>query len=200
MTPPSQVLIEIATQSQAMNYNTPAQVPKITLNGTPIPSPGYTPNSPTGYQIVVINSSQDYTNPASILINEYLMLFPQENTTWWSSTYQYMYAGMLFQQLNGGNIEQQLILLASYGLDNNMPPSNDAYQMLLGLGAGATLQNWETHCDAGSMGGPMNWVNQPANYLFVGMSNYGYGEGYEKQETGESSIVSTLSVTLQNPV
>ena len=198
MAPPTQVVLEITTQSQAMNYNTPAQPPQITMNGTPIPSPANPPNSPTGYQIVIINSAEDYTNPASILTNEYIQLFPQDGTTWWASTYQYMYAQLLFAQLSAGNVEQQLVIIASYGLDNNMPPTNDGYQMFLGIGAGATLQNWETHCDAGSMGGPTNWVNQPANYILVGLSSNGYGQGYEKQEAGTSSIQSTLSVTLDN--
>jgi hypothetical protein len=199
MAGPSQVVLEITTQSEAMNYNTAPQVPKITMNGNPIPSPQYTPNSPTGYQIVVINSAGDYTDPANILVNEYLQVLAQEGTTWWSSTYQYVYAGMLFQQLCGGDIEQQLVIIVSYGLDNNMPPTNDAYQLLLNLGAGATLQNWETHCDAGSMGGPTNWVNYPANYIFVGLSGNSYGQGYEKHEVASgNSIQSTLSVTLDN--
>lgn len=200
MAPPAQVVLEVTTQSQAMNYNTPAQPPKITMNGAPIPSPPNPPVSPTGYQLVIINSSQDYTNPASILTNEYIELFPQEGTTWWSSTYQYLYSQMLFAQLSAGNTEQQLVIIASYGLDNNMPPTNDGYQMLLGLGADGMLQNWELNCDAGSMGGPANWVNYPANYILVGLSGNGYGEGYEKHETGDNSVQSTLSVTLQNPV
>jgi hypothetical protein len=200
----SDVVIQIATQSQIMYYNSmPApQPPVITINNTPIPSPG-TPGSATGYQLVLLNSAADYTNPANILANTYIGLFPEGGTNNWMGTYQYLYSSMIFQLLSAGNVDLQLMILASYGLDNNMPPTNDGYGALLDFGAGPRLQYWETHCDAGSqVGNPNSWVSIPANYLFVGFQSNGYGQGWEVYDVAgqNPSISSKLSVTLQNPV
>jgi hypothetical protein len=123
LAPPTQIELVVKTQSQVMQFNPlpKPQVPTITMNGTPIPSPKNPPYYPTGYQLVVINAASDYTNPASILSNQYIQLYPQQGTNWWGTTYQYLYANLLAQTLRYGNPNQQLFILASFGLDNNMP-------------------------------------------------------------------------------
>jgi hypothetical protein len=201
MASPSEILLEISTTSQVMQFNAlPAPVPpKITMNGTPFPSPGQL-HQPSGYQLIVIDATRDYTDPASILANQFINFFASSGTNSWASTYQYTYGAIKRAILNSGNIDQQLIILASYGMDNNMAPTNEAYEMLLGAGAGPTLQYWETHCNPGSQtGNPTSWVSTPANYIFVGFSARTYGQGYEVHEIG-SPVTSNLSVTLYNPV
>ena len=205
MAVPPQVQLQIVTTSQVMSYNNlpAAAPPKITMNGVPFPAPTAPPYMPTGYQVVVIDAALDYTHPASILANQYIQLYPQGQSNNWGSTYQYMYSGMLWTVLNSGNIDQQLLILASYGLDNNMPSTNDAYAMMLGAGAGSQLQYWETHCDGGSqVGNPTSWVAYPANYILVGFSARSYGQGYEIYQSAgqQNSVTTTLSVTLANNV
>lgn len=199
MAPPEQVQLKIVTQSQEMSLNTPPQPPVITMNGAPIPTPAQPPGTPTGYQIVILNAAKDYTDPSSILANTYISLYGENGGNLWGSTYQYLYSGLLFTQLSAGNVEQQLVIIASFGLDANMPPSNDGYQMFLRLGAGPQLQGWETGADAGSQGGS-GWVSYPANYILVGFSANGYNNGYEiYQVASGNEVTTTLAVTLINP-
>jgi len=202
MAAPAQVNLQIVTTSQVMTYNNlpHAAPPKITMNGVAFPAPPSPPYMPTGYQLVIINAAMDYTNPASILANQYIVCSPSQNNSWWNS-YQYMYSSMVWNVLNAGNIDQQLLIIASFGLDNNMAPTNDGYEMMLGVGAGSQLQNWQTHCDPGSqVGNPTSWVSFPANYILVGFSAQSYGQGYEiYQSGGMNAVTTTLSVTLSNP-
>jgi hypothetical protein len=202
MPTPTQVQLHIATTSQVMYYNNlpKAAPPQITMNGVALPTPT-PPYMPTGFQMVIIDPTKDITNPASILLNEYLSVFASPNSNDWGSTYHYMYAAMVRGHLNSGNIEQQLVILASYGLDNNMPPTNDGYALMMDIGAGSQLQYWETHCDAGSqVGNPTSWVSFPANYILVGYIAYGYGQGSEIYQSGAGPLTTTLDVTLYNVV
>jgi hypothetical protein len=202
MAAPAQVNLQIVTTSQVMSYNNlpAAAPPKITMNGVAFPSPASPPYMPTGYQLVIINAAMDYTNPASILANQYIACSPSQNNSWWNN-YQYMYSTMVWNVLNAGNIDQQMLIIASFGLDNNMPPTNDGYEMMLGVGAGSQLQNWQTHCDPGSqVDNPTSWVSFPANYILVGFSAQSYGQGYEiYQNNFQNPVSTTLSVTLSNP-
>lgn len=198
MTAPTKVELSITTTSRRIPRGNlpPGTPPQITMNGNPFPQPaGGVPTS--GFQIVVIDAAKDMTNPASILANRYVVLAADQNSGW-MSYYPYMYDWMARYILNAGDPDRQRVFVVSFNLDANVPPTPLAYEMLLGLGAGPTLQYWETHVDIGSQGG--GWVNQPANYILVGYSAYGYGEGYEKYDNpGTDPVQSNLTVTLSNP-
>jgi hypothetical protein len=87
---------------------------------------------------------------------------------------------MVRQILTSGDTGKQLVFVASYGMDNNMPPSNEAFEVLLDYGAGPELQYWATHCDTGGqVGNPTSWVSFPTNYIFVGAEALSYGQGWE---------------------
>jgi hypothetical protein len=202
MSAPSQVQLQIATTSQVMYFNNlpKPNPPRITMNGVAIPSPAVPPQNPAGWQVVIIDQTKDITNPASIITNQYISLFASNNNSWWN-TYQYLYSSMLWNQLNSGNIQQQLIFLASFGLDNNMPPTNDAYNMMMDIGAGSQLQSWQTHCDIGSqVGNPTSWISFPANYILVGYVANSYAQGSEIYQTGAGPLTTTLNATLYNNV
>jgi hypothetical protein len=192
-----QVTVEISTSSQSMSWpNIPrATFPKITLNGQPLPQPQQQPAIPSGFQVVVFNAAMDPTDPASVLSNQYLALYAPDGL--WGSTYQYLYAGVVRQILTSGNIEQQTVLVVSYGLDVNMPPTSDALSLFLNLGAGPQLQHWETSVDVGSEGG---YVGNPGNYVLVGESQVGYGQGTEQYDNpGTSPVNTTVTATIGNP-
>lgn len=110
MSIPSQVQLQIATTSQVMYFNNlpKPNPPKITMNGVPIPSPSTPPFNPTGWQVVIIDPTKDITNPASIITNQYISLYPANNSNSWWNTYQYMYSSILWNQLSSANIQQQL--------------------------------------------------------------------------------------------
>ena len=196
MAGPTQVTVEIVTTSQVIDkWNDPAQPPKITMNGNPFPEPA-PPATATGWQLVVLDSSMDMTDPASIRYNEFLDVFADDNGNW-VDTYQYTYSNIVRQVLLSGDPESQLVFLASYGLDANAPPTTDALGYMLGAGAGQQLQTWERSVDVGSESG---WTSYPACYIMIGGSSYSYGEGHEVYENpGTSPVTAQLSVTLNNP-
>ncbi|MBS1701741.1 MAG: hypothetical protein JST12_08770 [Armatimonadetes bacterium] len=174
--------ISISTSSQVINYATPlppATLPTITIDGTPLAAPN-NPYSPTGYQVVIFNSTKPVTDPTALLANVAFGVGNDPGTNSWWNTYQYVYSNMLSLILNTGNIDEQFLLIVSFGLDNNMPPTNDMLSTMLNLGANGQLQKWETTCDPGSQVGNANsWVSYPASYILVGSSGWGYGEGEE---------------------
>lgn len=201
-----QISIAMSTSSQIMTWNsTPpwlpaAQPPTIKVNGLAI-QPSNPPSSPTGFQIVIFDITQTIPTPASILINQWLSVYPsQENNNWWN-TYDSIYSGIVNNLLVYGNPENQLVVLASYGLDANMAPDNDALEFLMNYGAGQQLQTWMKTCDPGSqVDNPTSWVSYPANYLFVGSGGIAYGHGseiYQAAQGSNTSVTSTLNVTMQ---
>jgi hypothetical protein len=193
---PSEVTITVTTGSQVIpkGMGTPPTLPKIALNGAPLPSlpnPGYT----SGFQVVVLDVTQDITQPAAILSNQYRALFADDGNSWWD-TYVAMYDAIKRQILSSGNPEAQLVILASYGMDANAAPTPDIMDTLQSLGAGQPLQHWETSVDIGSGGG--SFISWPANYLFIGRSQIGYGQATElfdfpgNQNPVQSSITATV--------
>jgi hypothetical protein len=199
MAVPAQAAIEITATSQEMpNWQDlpAAQPPTITMNGEPfatLPDPSV----PNGWQVVVINATADLTDPANILYNDFLLL--QADSGEWGSTYTWMYDQMLKEVLDAGNPNEQLLLLASFGLDGNMPPPNDALEFLLERGAGQELQKWETTSDSGSESN--EFIGYPAAYALVGGSGFQYGEGTEGLDMENSGTASTtVNITLDNNV
>ena len=174
--------LTISTQSQEEDWSggnppLPAAIPPvITLAGTLI-KPEQAPASPAGFQLVILeNNGEAITDPGAILFNQYYSIPPQGE---WMDTYGHMYdqiAGDLEAFVGSG----ALFILASFGLDNNMPPTNDAYTQLSTAGAGDRLTFWENHSDPGSMvGNATAWVSYPADYILVSMFDSGPGSGIE---------------------
>ena len=202
MAGPTEVTIEITTLAEVMEFsNLPApQPPKITLDGNALPTPSSPPGLPSGFQVVVFDPAQDITQPAAIVSNEYQIMIQVDNQ--WGSWYQYMYENIIRQILTSGNVQQQLVVIASFGLDANAPPTNTGCERFLDLGADSQLQSWINGVDAGSQGGDY-LCGFPANYILVGNPSLSYGDGsevYEAAVSGQSSVTTTLSVTVGNSV
>jgi hypothetical protein len=197
------VEVAITTTSQVMEFrNLPAaQPPQITMDGKPVAQIPQKPSGPTGWQVLILDPTKDITSPAAILANRYILLFPASGSNFWMSTYGSMYSGMIRQSLISGNYEQQILIVASFGLDANTSPTNDGMHLLLDYGAGPQLQYWETHVDVGSQVANGNsWTSFPANYIFVGSSSLSYGQGAEvfERASGGPSVKTTLNTTLTN--
>ncbi|HEX8122204.1 MAG TPA: hypothetical protein VF549_13165 [Solirubrobacteraceae bacterium] len=191
---PTEVALQITTQSQVIQ--TPSQTmnpPKITLNGTAIAQPKGSFCS--GFQVVVIDPTLDITSPASIRSNNFLFLYNDNGN--WMTYYSGMYNAMKRQILTSGNTSQQIVLIASFGMDVNAAPTPEALELLLDLGAGPQLQQWLTTVDIGSQSG--DWVGFPGNYVLVGQPQYGFGEGTEAfQRASNSPVSTTVDATLTN--
>jgi hypothetical protein len=198
MARPDQVTVAISTSSQVSPQNPlPNPVfPLIELNGATIPPPSFQPNSsPSGIQVVVMNAGGDLSDPANIISNKYNLVWPDVNIGWFD-TYRYMFDNVANQVMGAGDPQQQLVFVASYGMDLGMFPTPDAVELLLGLGAGPQLQQW-INSDSPSEGG--DWVSYPVDYVMVGSSGLGYAQATEEFDYADGNAVKTsISVTLQN--
>jgi|SRR5271165_1869351 len=188
-----QISIAISTSSTQMNWPNlpPLQYPTMTVGGLAIP-PYSDTGFPNGFWLVVFDVTKDIPTPASFLVNECFGI-PQDGSGSWALLYDSMYASIVTTLLSAGNPANQLVILASYGLDMDMAPDNDAYALLLSYGAGPQLQEWVSGCDPGSMSA---WVGIPANYLFVGFGGAGYGGGSEIYQQSFPSVSSSLNLAL----
>jgi hypothetical protein len=200
--PIEKVEISVTTQSQPMQWgNLPKpNPPKITMNGIEVAKEQAYVS--TGWKLLVIDATKDITTPASYLFNGYVGL-STDGTHSWSGLYGYMYNSIFRALYVYGNINQQLVILSSYGMDNNMPPTREMMPVLLELGAGTRFQWWETHCNPGSIAGGANaYISFPVNYVLIGYSSYSYGQGWEKFDAAQGSmpVTSTLSATVSNIV
>jgi hypothetical protein len=201
--PMETVEVVVTTSSQVMQYHAlpKPQPPRITMNGQPVGQISQPPYMPTGWQMLLLDPTKDIKTPAAVLANIYIQLSPASGSNYWVSTYGYMYNRMVKTRLVSGNYEQQIMILASFGLDLNAPPNSDALNLMLDYGAGPQVQYWETHCNAGSqVANDNSWTSFPANYIFVGTSSMGYAQGAEVFQTAQSgtSVQSTLKTTLSN--
>jgi len=200
MAPPAQVTIDISTASAPMPdwQNLPKpQPPTITLNGAPLAAATNNPWSPNGCQVVVFAGYEDITQPESIISNMYRCV--SDTQQGWGQTYQWMWDGVATQIMSSGNVEQQIVIIATFGLDVLMTPTAATFELCLARGAGSSLQTWGLlpAPSEGSM-----YVEYPASYILLGNSGYDYGEGYEAfayaTEDGET-ITASLEQTISNP-
>lgn len=199
MAPPAEVTFDIVSTSQVIqNGESAPNPPKITVNGQPFPTPPPISAFATGFQVVTMKAYGDFSDPSNIVTNQYIPLVPDANGAWWD-TWQNWYDYLVLTALTFGNPDQLMLILASYGLDNNMAPTAELLHFAFDYGAGPLIQAWEQSADYGSGGG--SWTSQPANYILLGFSSQGYGQGneaYQSQYPGP--VTTTLSVTLTNNV
>ncbi|HKV40840.1 MAG TPA: hypothetical protein VJX67_16630 [Blastocatellia bacterium] len=204
MTDKVQATLTISTQSQTIKWSPKdphlpkPQPPRIAIDGKVI-VPAQGPASPTGFQMVIMDATQNPSNPSAILLNRYITVFSaSEDSNNWSSTYDGVYYRIRENVLTTGDINEQILILASFGLDRGMAPDPDALEMFLAYGAGAQLQLWETTADIGSqVGDPTSWTTFPTNYILVGGSSLGYKQGTEVYATSNQAPVnSTVTVPL----
>jgi hypothetical protein len=201
MAPPTQVDVSISTRSiQIDNWQQlpPADPPQITLNGNALPAPANSPPyQPIGTQVVVFDSSQDLTNPASIISNRYQIVANMQGG--WAESFRWMWDSVATQIMSSGDVEQQVVILATFGLDIEMVPTAPTFRLCLDRGAGPQLQEWGLFPPV-SEGG--YYIQFPTNYVLIGNSGYGYGEGYEifQYDTQDSNpLTTTLTATIDNP-
>jgi hypothetical protein len=192
----SQVTVEITTTAQSQQaWQNSGNPPKITMNGNPFPQPaGGNPGFSSGIQVVVIDPTLDITSPSSIRSNAYQWLPNVEGS--WMSYYEGMWDRVASQIYTSGNTSQQIVFVATFGMDVNAAPTSEALELLLELGSGPQLQKWWTSVDVGSQGGW--WVGSPGNYILIGQPAYGYGEGTEAYQASGDPVTTSVTATLTN--
>jgi hypothetical protein len=99
--------------------------------------------------------------------------------------------------LASGSPDDQLLFLATYNIDQNIPPTSFFLELLMSKGAGPMLQQWALTQDAGS---ESSWCAFPTAYALIGGGSYQYSLGHEAYaDPGTSTATANLSVTLGNP-
>jgi hypothetical protein len=201
--PIQKVEVSITTTSVGRPWEggPPIATPKITLNGNPLPAPKSPAYTPTGMHLVVLDAHKDMTNPESILRNEYVLITQSKHD--WRSTYAADWTKVVRDILLSGDVNAQIVFLATYGIDANMFPTNEAVQILFELGGGAKLQHWGNNSIPGKQSDdPGTYVEKPANYVLIGYSSYKYGQGYEAYDGpgGQGPVTTSLTATLSNIV
>ncbi|MFD1674179.1 MAC/perforin domain-containing protein [Alicyclobacillus fodiniaquatilis] len=156
------------------------------------------PNEPAatacGYQVIVLDSAK-LSDTSAVLFNRYYTL-PKVQS--WGQVYPNMYNEMLTDLKNNNLVKNgNVLVLASFGMDNDMPPTNAMFGFLESAGAGETVADWINNCDPGSqVGNNYSWVSFPVVYVLVGMFNSGPGTGVEffGNAHGDSQINANLEV------
>jgi hypothetical protein len=198
MAPPTQVDVSVTTSSVPMSDAPPppsAQLPQITLNGTPIPP--VTSYLPNGIQVVVFESFGDLTNPASIISNKANVVWPDPSNRGWYTTYRYAWDNVANQLMSSGNPEEQIVIVATFGLDIGMFPTPAILEQLLARGAGPQLQTWTSTPEPSESG---QYIQFPANYVLIGNSQYGYAQGFDGFDAAGDGqpVKTTVTATLDN--
>ena len=197
--PIQKVEVSITTTSAFRTYTQgpPISPPKITMNGNPLPPPKSPAMMATGMQLVVLDAHKDMTKPESIIRNEYIHFRADRGQ--WSGTYVWDWSQMVRHVLLSGDVNAQIVFLATYGIDANMTPTNEVIQTLFELGAGTKLQYWGCSSIPGKQPEtPGGWVDNPANYVLIGYSSYRYDQGYEAYDNpgAKAPATTTLTATL----
>jgi hypothetical protein len=168
----------VQTSSQEMDQGWSGQpvVPMIMIGGNVMPAPAA--SSPCGYRLMILGGT-DITEPSDVLLDQCFTL-PMSPPIW-SSTYQNLYTSMINAiTSNGLSSTGNILVLASFGLDNDMPPTPAFVNLLQSAGAGNQLQSWLSCSDAGSMpGSAAPWISYPTDYILTGVFGSGPNSGVE---------------------
>ena len=178
--------VETATRNTPLPLP-PAEPPVITIGR--LIRPAEQPATPAGFQVVVLDGTN--VSSAGVLLNRYFCVPPQPG---WYNKYELMYEEML-AALQAPGLAQpgNVLVLASFGLDKGMPPTNEVYALLLSAGGGSLLRQWVATADPGSqIGNPSIWIGSPVNYCLVGLFGSGPDAGVEAYNSAQWMVPATL--------
>ncbi|AWI25238.1 MAC/perforin domain-containing protein [Flavobacterium pallidum] len=184
--------ITIENESRTSAWPPPAaRTPIITLNGDQI-KPKTGAISPVGYQATIL--SNDGKTP-HILYDKYFCLNPSERI--WNENWKLLYKQMITElQMSEFYAKDNILLLTSFGMGNNLCPTREGYEFLKLNGAGKQVEFWEAHCSPGSVGGGINiWVTFPLNYMLASNLRNGPNTGVEMLQFSQDNFSAITSQT-----
>lgn len=158
-------------------------LPSVILDGEAL-----VPQNPSldhGFQMIVLKRND--ISAKGVVLNKYYGF--QDTRS--SSGFQAMYQSMLDDIVKGGyRSNQYVLILASYGMDQNAPPTANIVPTLFSAGAGKRLEYWLTNSDPGS-----TFTNNAA-YILVGIFEAGRRTGVETFTSTWASPVTAASHVL----
>jgi hypothetical protein len=142
----------------------PYNVPTITIGR--LIQPDKAPANGMGYQVVVLKG--DITKPESTIFNRYYSI---DANTWFNS-FRNLYQEMA-TDLKQYNEEGNILILSSFNLNWDAPPTPDFLSLIRSAGAGEKITQWVSNSDPGSA------VGNPINVMLVGIFGQGTDTGVE---------------------
>jgi hypothetical protein len=172
----------------------------VTINGGP-DLRGQMVISPSLLHLIIFDSTQPLTSPSAIVYNRCIWN-PDNN---WEAELWYSHNDELWDYTHNlilaqAGLDDVTFLMATSGFDAGMVPTGSFATFLFSCGAGPQLQQWIKHVPGGSGASPpQQWITTPANYIFMGASGTGFGQGFgEKFEiapAGQQTLTSTLTIS-----
>jgi hypothetical protein len=139
--------------------------PPIVIVGSQL-RPATPPKSPVGLQAIVLNGD-DVTGPDAVVFDRFYTLPVQQE---WVGTYRSMWDSFAQEVSGSYDAAGNILIVTTFGLDRNMPPTDDALALLETAGAGPVVNNWIRTCSPGSsLGQPGVWIGFPHNYAMLGV-------------------------------
>jgi len=136
-------------------------LPAVRVGNSPLKGEG-TVASPAGVQVVVLSGR----NPSTVQLNRYYSLPAQRH---WYLTYMDMW-NTIAGDVKPVAADHSILIVATFGIHANMPPTDAAATLLRRAGAGQELTQWIENCQPGSQSGnPTMWIDHPLAYAFVGV-------------------------------
>ncbi|MCU4748827.1 MULTISPECIES: MAC/perforin domain-containing protein [Streptomyces] len=146
-----------------------------------------------GLQTLVL-SGTDPVSPGGVLHNKYYSL--PDNSL---SGYQNMWHE-ISQDIDGHSEQGNILILVTFGHDENWPPTDDGVRRLREAGSGDVLTYWINHSTPGSSAGsPGHPGKRPCVYAFIGVFGNRYGdcvEIYKGKSSGNSRVEMSLDAFL----
>lgn len=162
--------------------------------GSKIIKPTTPITSPIGAQVTIL-AGNDPVSEHAVQFNQYYSLPLADD---WSSNYATMWNQIASDVLGKYDQNGDILLLVTFGLDANMPPTDEAAALLKTAGSGNALTTWIDTCNPGSeVGTPGLWTGYPCVYAFVGAFGNEQGSSVEVvTRTGSNPAEVNLTVYL----
>ncbi|MFD9138147.1 hypothetical protein ACFVZA_38235 [Streptomyces bottropensis] len=165
--------------------------PIIILSGTPL-QPREPAATPVGAQVVVLSGKAPLSE-GGVRLNRYYSLAKEKS---WYKTYGELWH-QIAQDVAQHRTPGDILLLVTFGLDSNMPPTDEAVRQLRTAGSGRVLSDWINHCNPGSqVGNPYSWVDRPCVYAFAGVFGVDTDRAVEVYRPAKDSVEVDLNVYL----
>jgi hypothetical protein len=166
----------------------PQQPPHVAVANTPI-APADPPQGSRGFQVVVTDG-RNPSDPSAVLLNRYFVL-PDTVPVWRSEEEGRQLYAEIRDAVQPLAQPSNLLIVASFGMDLQVPPTQDVLSLWRRFGAGNALDAWKRPAPL-----PPGHENMPCNYILAGYGGSSPGRAAEKFELGTTA---QLEATVSPP-
>ena len=185
--------LSVQSWSELLFHPSPVKPrPPVVTRGSVGLEPDSSPSSQIGVQVAVLDGA-DPGAAHSVRFDQYYCL-PQQKD--WTQSYAVMW-DQIATDLGYLDRPGDVLLVVTYGLDANMPPTDRAVTLFKTAGSGSTLTRWLNTCfPGGHSDDPNVWTSAPCVYVLVGAFGNKQGEAVEVVQRGGQIAEVDLNVDL----